>query len=141
MSCAFWYLDLYGAAVSVGLVVPLLVLLGARDAVELELAQRVVRPRLRGERAAARRRRTVRVVERRLKAEGWKLSLHQFRLVLMMFSDRLVQFRNIALLSNLLFSEDGRGGTGSAVHGRVGRVGLAEVVDMWRAVIAVKSVE
>ena len=64
------YLNLDGATVSVGLVVPLLVLLGARDPVELELAQRVVRPRLGGERAAARRRRTVRVVERRLKEEG-----------------------------------------------------------------------
>ena len=74
MNCL--YLDLDGAAVSVGLVVPLLVLLGARDAVELELAQRVVRPRLRSERAAARRRRTVGVVERRLKKE-WKLSRHQ----------------------------------------------------------------
>ena len=77
MNCL--YLDLDGAAVSVGLVVPLLVLLGARDAVELELAQRVVRPRLRGERAAARRRRTVRVVERRLK-EGSFIN-YQVRLV------------------------------------------------------------
>ena len=65
------HLDLYRAAVSVGLVVPLLVLLRPRDPVQLELAQRVVRPRLGGEGAAARRCRAVRVVEGRLR-EGRK---------------------------------------------------------------------
>ena len=53
----------------------------------------------------------------------------------------MVHVTNFATLSNLLFREDGRSGSGSAVHGRVGRVGLAEVVDMWRAVVAVKSVD
>ena len=47
-------LDLHGAAVPVRLVVPLVELLRARDPVQLELAQRVVRPRVRVE-AAGRR--------------------------------------------------------------------------------------
>ena len=71
------HLDLYRAAVSVGLVVPLLVLLRPRDPVQLELAQRVVRPRLGGEGAAARRCRAVRVVEGRLR-EGRKEGRHGF---------------------------------------------------------------